>query len=724
MKKKIIINRNTIYHILYITSLFLLIIWLIPVFIPRIIRLWKGFLLSLENVWLYFKFVFAGIEPDGIQTSLPIIDSDLTVLEAILPIDPYIFWKHITVTFTMPFNLIIMEYWFFNLLETLTLLLRIALMIIMVVLCLKVLFINYYELQEFKEEDIGKESKPKKIFLKVISLFKKPYEYIRDFIHFSIEKKIYLKLALAIFLFRINFISIAMESISLLFAFVVSFDFTSLWIQICCIIVELFPVIKVVPLFIWIIAIYIILARKWIRDGDDEIRHQHLIIKGILREKMTTTNFFTGPPGAGKDLLGTQLAIVEESNMRYDLKEIMLKIRSEYPEFDFVTFEYHIQQLITERKVVNWAQAEVYIYNEGAELINNDEDLLFGYKWKEKKNTHYNELHDQFIVDALSEYAHAYFMYAQDTVLCAANYAIRFDNIQVNNGHSIIYDDDFMTHDNRLMDDYSQYCHINNFDWQRLFKKVKEDDFCSLEDGCILVLSEYAKERLNKNELKEMKVNADEANQMNDGTNTYWKTKSHENVIRQKRFGKAFINDQRDQSLNADNREVFEYTWKIKSKGESRSALPGFWYSRIILDFVSDWFNNQFRILSDVRSDDPLWFYIVKKVNSLLSSLQEKMYNRWGMHSLLLENQYNEQIQIPILYKLAYAERYDTGLFGSMYIDVYLNNKLGFNDSPTYKYKLASRDELKLQNSYSMNRFYGFNKQQDEQQVEENNLGF
>ena len=724
MKK---ITRNTVYQIINVILLLLLVIWTIPVFFQNIIRFGLSIWMFLQNIWIYLKFVFTGDATEDIITSINLVGSDLSVLEVILPIDPYIFLKHITVTFTMPFNGIIAEYWLYNWFEFLLLAFRVVLMVLMLYFALKLLFTNYYQEQEFDAALIGKETKPKIIFNKIVNFLKIPYEYIKDYILFNKEKTYYFKLAIFLILFRTAFISVAIETLGFLFAFVVKiFDggLPSLWIQICCIIIDLFPYIKWVPLPIWIIVIYTLFAKHWIENADDEIRHQHLILKGIVRNEMTTTNFIVGPPSSGKDLICTQCTIIAESNLRYDLKEMMMKIRSEYPEFDFVSFEKEIQKLIDKKKVVNWAQAEAFVSNVCYKSYKRKK-LLYGYDWMANKAVHYNELKPQYIFEALPEYAHLFFMYAQDSALAASNYPIRFDNIKYDNGHFIIWDDDFITHDNNMMYEFSQYSHINNYDWQRIYKKTIDDENSQLEDGCILVFSEYAKERLNKNELKEQKIKVEQANQVNDGTNVWWKTKTHENVVRNKRFGQSFINDQRDQSLNADNRETFEYTWTIIEKTEPTLVLSGFWYSRILLDWISGWANNHFELLSSTRSNNSLWFYIVKKINAFCVGLNERIFNRWGMHYSVLKNQYEKQLKMPMIYKLIYADRYNTGMFTSYYVDLLLQNNKGFKDSPTWTSTKASVEELLSTRSYFMKNLYTKKeKKQEDVEIINNNFGF
>lgn len=736
---------------IWITLLFLLFIWLCPVLIDRFIRLINSIVMFVENIIVYVLFVFAGIDPDGIKTSLPFIDLSISIWDIILPINPQFFLVQLSNFFTLPFNSLVFQLYFNNLINTLLLLSRLILIGVMIAILIRMLLVNYYSYHEFDPKEIGKESKVKKIFLKVVSFLKKIIiNPLIKFYNFS-KDKVYWKVAVLIILFRLKVISLGIETLSFLFAFVVSFNFIALYEQVISIIYDLLPVLKFIPLVVWIGLFIFLKCRSWIMQAEDEVRHQQLILKTIVKAEMTTTNFFVGPPGVGKDLLMTECTIIAESNLRYDLRKVLFDIRSEFPEFNFVEFEQFLQYLISERIVVNWRQLEKFVHDYLYELIDYGETSIFGYKIfnyslsinvdpfmihqdyyyiysdklyrvddkgsvslditidstsKTKKAYHYNELTNEFIIDALSEYAHAYFMYIQETVLAASNYAIRFDNIKIDYGHFVEWDDDFLSHDNRNMKDFSSYSHINNYDWQRVYKKLDNNEFASLEDGCILALTEYAKERLNQTELRSMKADSSETNQLNDGTNIWWKTKSHENTIRNKRYGQAFVNDQRDQSMNADNRETFENTWEIKSKTEERLLLPGFWYSLMILDLAASFTRNQVERLSDVRSDDSLLFFIFKKLNSFFYSLQQKINNRYGIHHLTLSNQYGKTINVPVIHKLAYADRYTSGALGSMYIKQFELNEVGFNETPTYSSSLATKEELEQQNSYFIDRFF------------------
>ena len=451
-------------------------------------------------------------------------------------------------------------------------------------------------MKEFNEKVMDKETRPKKIFMKIIKPFKRLYYFIKEkiliFKNWSKEHSYLIYILILMILIKTHILFILIETFSYLLGFIVTFDFVSLWNQITAIIYDLYPTFRILPIWMWMIIVLILLGKHLINKADDELLHQQSILKLLVKTEFGSTNFIVGKPSAGKDLLGTELTLIAESTLRYDLKQVILEIRSEYPDFPFVSFEHQLQELIKKRKILNWTQAKNYVYKEWKK-VNKKKDkekiLFFNYPIYQKKNTYYDELKVTNLIDSLADYAHAYFMYVQSGVLSASNYPIRFDNIKINKGHFINYDDNFVSHDNRYMEEYSSYSKINNYDWQRVYKKVNNDEFASLDDGVILTLSEYAKERGNQLDYRGLYKN-EEVNQINDGTNSFWKTKSHINVIRGKRYGQAFINDQREDSLNADNKEVFEYIWTIENRRDPISVLSGFWYSRMILDFLNNMF--------------------------------------------------------------------------------------------------------------------------------------
>ena len=721
---KNLVSKINYCHIIWFFFFLILLIFTIPEAVNIGQRIINSFICFGKNMWIYFYFIFVGDYPDiAINGSWMFIDTNSDIINGILPIEFEYFLEQLIAIITLPFNGLIFNYWWNQVFNKILIIFRFSTLILLIGLEIYILFQQYFSPREFDKAKMDVETKPKRIFIKVAKPFKIAFNYlinkIKQFNEWTRNHSYLLKIFLVILLLRIHIIPLLIESISFILAFICLFDFKSLWYQILAIIIDLLPTIKLLPLWIWILIVIGLIYYHWIKKADEEIIHQQMILKLLVKNEFGSTNFIVGKPGAGKDLLGTELTLVAESTLRYDLRKVLLEIRSEYPDFPFASFEHHLQDLIKKKKIVNWTQAKNYVYLQANKIMNkkNKEDAkFFGYELFKKKNSYYDELTNSVIFDAIADYAHAYFMYIQSGVLAASNYPIRFDNIKIDTGHFVNYDDIFIFHNNREMDDFSTYSKINNYDWQRIYKKVQEDEYSFLDDGVVLALSEYAKERGNQLDHRGMKIIDEDINQLNDGTNSFWKTKSHINVIRGKRYGQAFINDQREDSLNADNKEIFEYIWNIQNRSEPKSVLHGFWYSRMLLEFFSSFISNLYEKLVSVRSDDALLFYIIKKLNTGLNTLNRRINNRWNISNISLKNQYDHEINVPLIHKLIYANRYNTSVYGSMYESIYIKNKVGFYQAPEYESTTATVDEFEYQNSYFINKFYFKNKTFKEQE--------
>lgn len=725
MKKMKSFFKQLNFPILYWFSLFVcLLIFIIIGFIPLVLRLWDSVCCFGIDFFNYLKFVFVGEEINEVLGTYSYVSINENMFSSLLPIDARFFFEQLLNIICVGFNETVFIYWWNQAVNVLLIILRILSLLLIVGLSFYFSFKNYFSLHEYQEKTVEKTSIFKKIYCYIEAFFKNIYETVKDIIfdlvEFTKKHSWVFKTFLLLVLFKTKILSLILESIGFLLAFICKFDFLNLWNQLLLIFQELFPYLIAIPLWIYILIVLALLARHWIKASDDELRHLHLILKTIVKNEFTTTNFFVGKPGSGKDLLMTELTIVAESSLRYDLlNDVILPIRKEFPEFPFNSFEKHLQAKRGNKEIVNWAQAENYVLSVANEVIEKEKDLFFNYPWKTKKSFHYDELVNKSIFDAISEYAHAYFMYSSNTVLACSNYAIRFDNLKIDNGHFIIFDDDFVSHDNRYLYDFSSYSHINNYDWERVYKKMEYNEQSSLEEGLINAFSEYAKERGNQNDNRAYKIDDELANPLNDGTNTWWKTKSHVNTIRGKRYGKSFVNDQRDQALNSDNRDTFEYTWEILSRTEYRNVLHGFWYSQMLLDLITSFTDNLVWKLINNRSDDGLISYLIKKINSSCHMILTRIKNRYGFDYIEVKNQYDKKIKVPIIYKLDYADRYNTGAFGSVYKEQLLNNTMSFDESPTYESSLASIDELLSQNSYFINKFIFINQNQERSQTDE-----
>ncbi len=112
---------------------------------------------------------------------------------------------------------------------------------------------------------------------------------------------------------------------------------TYVLITIICkwIIVTLFPILKEIPLSVYIPAIIILLFFRAISKAEYRLDKNHQRLKKFVKEEITQTTFINGPPGVGKTLLNVSLSLASEEMYIETLERIMLEHEIKYPTINF-----------------------------------------------------------------------------------------------------------------------------------------------------------------------------------------------------------------------------------------------------------------------------------------------------------------------------------------------------------------------------------------------------
>lgn len=157
-----------------------------------------------------------------------------------------------------------------------------------------------------------------------------------------------------------------------------------------------------------------------------------------------------------------------------------------------------------------------------------------------------------------------------------------------------------------------------------------------------MVITEIGKERANNLELKEMKKNADEANQKNDLFNAWLKMCRHAAMVDNFPFIKVFCDEQRPESWGADARDLADIL-TITNSGKQKLALPFY----IIEEMITEWCYNKFKDLyydfRYRRGDNTLLVYLLKCIVSKLYARNERIYNRFGYCVVSVERERGTQ---------------------------------------------------------------------------------
>ena len=127
-----------------------------------------------------------------------------------------------------------------------------------------------------------------------------------------------------------------------------------------------------------------------------------------------------GVPGAGKNLLEVGIATQKERLLRLQAFNLMMEIRSEFPDFPFRYLELDVEELKLSDEVVNKIQVEYYFRKEFE-----GKTEIYGYDLRENKYEHYDKLKVANIIDELIDYAQLYYIYISS--LAASTYSLRYD---------------------------------------------------------------------------------------------------------------------------------------------------------------------------------------------------------------------------------------------------------------------------------------------------------
>lgn len=706
IKFKKTLNLNSI--IWMIITLIVFIFFCLKI-VPIAVRFWNSIKVFGQGIGVYFAVVFGIKKPSEINfdTSGSI---DLVHAESfdLFSIDFNHFIAQFTSTFTLPFNETFIKYWWSMFRYDLTNILR-FLTLLTIIIPLFYLFWNVYI---SRQEDLKGNGFKDTIPLKVFKFLKfKIFDYIKmfavNFFNYIKTSKL-VKFCFWLFLFYFNIPMLFLETIGVLYQFFVLLNFESLWNQFYSIFVDLYVLLKLIPFPIYIIIIFYFIRKLRIGIAEKEIQHLTMINKGVCGA-LGMSAMITGVPGSGKTTAITQLTLDGESRLRYQALEIMVDIWNEYPDFPFIRLERFIDNLIYEDKVKNWYQAANEVVNEFMKCFNAEGELVkskafFGYDLSKYKNYHFNELHSESIVQSLFDYSRLYYFYISSHAWAFSNYSIRFDSVLID-GWFKYWDDDFMSRNHITQDQFSKFSHINDFDMQRLTKSlIKNNPNSNIFDGGIIAIMEHGKERGNKNDYVGLKKHSDDTNALNDGYNLFLKIVRQCFTVRGKCFTQIFTDEQRANSLNADNRELYEYCFEIKKSEDDSSTYHFWWYSEMILEWIVSKGRKLQKQFRSNRNDHTLIIYNINHLTSWCENHLAKIHNRYGYRKIqLVDHEQNISFNYSFIFKQIYSDRFDTAALSSIFEDNYASAEKGSKDLKTFSQLKASTDELLQCNSY----FYG-----------------
>ena len=571
--------------------------------------------------------------------------------------------------------------------------------------------------------DYNKDSRPLRAWKKFSLKVKTPaVEWAKDFIAFVLESY-WLKSWIWIFAFAFNLISIVIEFFAFYLYFVVSFDFLGVFVQLYKLVVDLFPMIDFVPLWIWCIVALVVfnVVRKNI--GYRVLAFLENCNRAFIKI-LSIVCIICGTMGKKKTTVLTDIGLSQEVMFRDEAFKRILEQDLKFPNFPWINLENELKASFEHHQVYNLATVRRFVRKKRRRFLKNPcREKIFDYDYEFYGLTYDNSLYIEDVWDVLETYAQLYFVYIIKSSLLITNYSVSVSNVLSDIGNFPLWNTDFFKHDSRLIDSYYRHSHIIDHDALRLGKIILERNPLanSFDFGCILI-TEIGKERGNALDMQEKKKKDEGTNQKNDLFNSWLKMIRHSGTIDFFPFVKVFTDDQRPESWGADARQLSQIL-HIEETEDKRLAMPGFALEELLYHLFFSKFQGDYYDYRYNRGDNCLFMYAFHNLVALFNRHYKRTYNTFGYSRVKIGVEDGRQDGVVKDYyyylcdKKIYSKRFSTDCFADFFEYKNLQSAYGINDLPEYRTEKAGIDELERQHSYFvMDLLSGMLKKSDDEQ--------
>ena len=592
-----------------------------------------------------------------------------------------------------------------------------------------VLYLAIQNVKNYHCTERNKKSKPLVLFeLFLFNVVHPVIYWIKDFVRFCFIHPKYLLAWFIIWGLHFNLFSIVVSFFAYYFYFMSSWQILSVYAQLLKLQTDLTPVIRFIPGLIWLVVGCKIFNHICKNMAYDRLHYAERCNEAVIRERGLVT-IISGKMRKGKTQLATSMALIKQKVIYDDMDKVMLKYERYFPNFGWQIFRDHLDRLITDRVIVDLASCRkvlstmcrmfdtvctFFTVDEYREYLDSNAlrfDRTFGYDFDHYAVTYNDNLRNIKLFKALEEYACAYYVFTVQTTLIFANYSIRDDSELRSEGNKPYRNNDFIHRDPELREMTSRYAHILDMDMLRLqTKMIKDNEFARVLHPGSYVISEVDKERKNMLELKEMKINVDEANQKNDGFNLTLMMGAHPNIVDYIPIFGFFADLQRPENLGAGALQLGEVV-NIVDATDFAPALPFFssyWFTEGVYQLVNSVWTS-FKKKHDInRCDSTLFVYLIENIMSKIGNHYDKINGRFGMQTLTLEIQDGtldgkvKHERWPLLAIRDRSERYSTDCLKGVFVTDPPNKK-HIDDYLMYEGIMPTPKELSMQHSYFYN---------------------
>lgn len=581
--------------------------------------------------------------------------------------------------------------------------------------------------------DYNADTKPLKAFKRLALRVGLPVKtYVTGFFRFAKNAAAYRWIFCILWIYNLSFLTIQLEAVAYLFYFSIAIDFLSIWTQIVKLCIDLTVAIGFLPWWLWAIA-------GW--KTFDSIRRKigYARLEQYERRNRDFLNahpgalFVVGKQRAKKTTIITDMALTQEDIFRSEAKKLIFECDKQFPNFPWINVELcykkarerHLMPTLAScrdflkklRYHFERDRAEKYsqeVKNGVFRRLNKKHgyeygDFIFGYDFERYGLFYNNGIRVINVFEAIENYVQLFYIYTAPTSLIFGNYPIRTDLTRDDLGNFPDIRQDFFKSDPADMEKDSRYSHPMDFNASRLGKVTDVND--PYKDGQeigITTLMEFAKERGNQNTNAGLKAEDDECNVKNDGFELNTKMKGHDATIMYYTFDRKLYDDQRPDSLGADNRDLCDIIM-IREVTSGKIVMPGFAWGELLYLIATNIYDKTYFAFRKKRGDNTLFIYLLKKLYNPIYRYYDRIKNLYTVQTARLKT-WNEMTneteqengKYYVSHKKVYSNRFATDGIKDFYHQKALRSKVGLNDYPTFGDVRMTVKEMRGMNS----RFY------------------
>ena len=522
-----------------------------------------------------------------------------------------------------------------------------------------------------------------------------------------VEKKIYLWSFLFIWMLNFNILTILFEALAYYFYFAFALDFKNLFtIQLVKLLLDLIITLSGAPALFWVAFTYAVICVVRKKLGYQRLNHRESLDRDLI-SKQPLILMFTGTMGTGKTTENTSFCISVEIMFREKAFDLMFEIASKYPNFPWIILEDEVKRAIEYRQIVNLTACRRFVDKKKQRFEKNQtSDRIFGYNVDVYRYAFDDNLTYKDIWSSIEDYACLYFIYVIESSLLVTNYSIRVDSVLDSAGNFPLWDTELFRNSPAQSEARSRRSHILDYDILRMGAQIVKDNpnRNTFEFG-VLSMSEFAKERGNQLTLQDIKKKDDQANQKNDLFIYSLKMARHKATICGYPFVFFLADEQRDNSLNADTRELMNII-NIDVKHPTELLMPCFFVEDLLHELTYPRFVNFLAEYRYNRGDTCLFMYFLNNVMSELHNRYKRIYNLYGCNvldvSIKSGKEGAEEIRerLHILHKKVYSDRFSTDCYRGFSEPELERATIGLDDYREYENTVPTLEELHYQNSY------------------------